>query len=86
MPTQRLPFPARAAASRSPNGARTGTAAPGEVELPTLTDASQQVAGLLGVSKTAEAVVLEPAAGGFAIRYRGAIDAAAPRARPARSA
>jgi thiol-disulfide isomerase/thioredoxin len=51
-----------------------GTAAPGEVELPTLTDASQQVAGLLGVSKTAEAVVLEPAGGGFAIRYRGAID------------
>ena len=51
-----------------------GTAAPGEVELPTLTDASQQVAGLLGVSKTAEAVVLEPVAGGFAIRYRGAID------------
>ena len=51
-----------------------GTAAPGEVELPTLTDASQQVAGLLGVTKTAEAVVLEPAAGGFAIRYRGAID------------
>lgn len=51
-----------------------GTAAPGEVELPTLTDASQQVAGLLGVSKTAEAVVLEPAGGSFAIRYRGAID------------
>jgi peroxiredoxin len=51
-----------------------GTAAPGEVELPTLTDASQQVATLLGVSKTAEAVVLQPAAGGFAIRYRGAID------------
>src|SRR6476469_5036255 len=51
-----------------------GTAAPGEVELPTLTDASQQVAGLLGVSKTAEAVVLEPAGNGFAIRYRGAID------------
>ena len=51
-----------------------GTAAPGEVELPTLTDASQQVAGLLGVSKTAEAVVLEPASGSFAIRYRGAID------------
>jgi thiol-disulfide isomerase/thioredoxin len=51
-----------------------GTAAPGEVELPTLTDASQQVAGLLGVSKTAEAVVLEPAGGGFAILYRGAID------------
>jgi len=51
-----------------------GTAAPGEVELPTLTDASQQVSNLLGVGKTAEAVVLEPAAGGFAIRYRGAID------------
>ena len=51
-----------------------GTATPGEVELPTLTDASQQVAGLLGVSKTAEAVVLEPAGGSFAIRYRGAID------------
>ena len=51
-----------------------GTAAPGEVELPTLTDASQQVAGQLGVSKTAEAVVLEPTSGGFAIRYRGAID------------
>ena len=51
-----------------------GTAAPGEVELPTLTDATQQVSGLLGVSKTAEAVVLQPVAGGFAIRYRGAID------------
>ena len=51
-----------------------GTAAPGEVELPTLTDASQQVAAQLGVSKTAEAVVLEPAGGSFVIRYRGAID------------
>ena len=51
-----------------------GTAAPGEVELPTLTDASLQVSNLLGVSKTAEAVVLEPVAGGFAVRYRGAID------------
>lgn len=51
-----------------------GTTAPGEVELPTLTDASQQVATLLGVSKTAEAVVLQPTSGGFAIRYRGAID------------
>lgn len=28
----------------------------------------------LGVSKTTEAVVLQPAAGGFAVRYRGAID------------
>lgn len=51
-----------------------GTAAPGEVELPTLTEANQQVSNLLGVSKTAEAVVLVPSAGGFAIRYRGAID------------
>ena len=51
-----------------------GTAAPGEVELPTLADPSQQVDSLLGVSKTAEAVVLQPAAGGFAVRYRGAID------------
>ena len=51
-----------------------GTAAPGEVELPTLTDASQQVSTLLGVNKTAEAIVLEPTGSGFAIRYRGAID------------
>ena len=28
----------------------------------------------LGVTKTTEAVVLQPAAGGFAVRYRGAID------------
>ena len=51
-----------------------GTAAPGEVELPTLSDTNQRVSALLGVNKTAEAVVLEPVAGGFAIRYRGAID------------
>ena len=51
-----------------------GTDAPGEVELPTLTDASGQASSLLGVNKTAEAVVLEPVASGFAIRYRGAID------------
>ncbi|HEX8326805.1 MAG TPA: redoxin domain-containing protein [Hymenobacter sp.] len=51
-----------------------GTAAPGEVELPTFTETGQQVSNLLGVSKTAEAVVLVPTAGGFAIRYRGAID------------
>ncbi|MCC3152897.1 redoxin domain-containing protein [Hymenobacter sp. BT770] len=51
-----------------------GTAAPGEVELPTLTDPSQQVSNLLGVTKTAEAVVLEPNSGGFIVRYRGAID------------
>ena len=51
-----------------------GTAAPGEVELPTLTDASQKVAEMLGISKTAEAVVLEPSGTGFVVRYRGAID------------
>ncbi|ALW85393.1 hypothetical protein AUC43_09980 [Hymenobacter sedentarius] len=51
-----------------------GTAAPGEVELPTLTDPSLQVSNLLGVTKTAEAVVLEPNSGGFIVRYRGAID------------
>ncbi|MFD2721535.1 redoxin domain-containing protein [Hymenobacter monticola] len=51
-----------------------GTAAPGEVELPTLADPSQQVDNLLGITKTEEAVVLQPVAGGFAIRYRGAID------------
>ena len=49
-------------------------AAPGEVDLPTLTDASQQVSSQLGVSKTTEAVVLQPGGGGFAVRYRGAID------------
>jgi peroxiredoxin len=51
-----------------------GSAAPGEVELPTLTDPSLQVSNLLGVNKTAEAVVLEPTPVGFAVRYRGAID------------
>ncbi|GAA4362492.1 hypothetical protein GCM10023185_30530 [Hymenobacter saemangeumensis] len=51
-----------------------GSATPGEVELPTFTDASQQVSNLLGVNKTAEAVVLQPDGGAFAIRYRGAID------------
>ncbi len=51
-----------------------GGAAPGEVDLPTLTDASQQLSSRLGVSKTTEAVVLEPADGSFAVRYRGAID------------
>jgi len=51
-----------------------GTATPGEVELPTLTDASAQVSTVLGVTKTAEAVVLEPSPSGFMVRYRGAID------------
>ena len=51
-----------------------GGTAPGEVDLPTLTDASQQVSGQLGISKTTEAVVLQPSGDGFAVRYRGAID------------
>ncbi len=51
-----------------------GAAAPGEVGLPTLTDASQQVSSQLGISKTTEAVVLQPEASGFVVRYRGAID------------
>ena len=52
----------------------TNSTAPGKLDLPTLTDASQQASGLLGATKTTEAVVLQPTAGGFAIRYRGAID------------
>ena len=52
----------------------TNPTAPGKLDLPTLTDASQQASGLLGATKTTEAVVLQPTAGGFAIRYRGAID------------
>lgn len=51
-----------------------GGGAPGQVDLPTLTDASQQVSGQLGISKTTEAVVLQPSGDGFAVRYRGAID------------
>jgi len=51
-----------------------GGTVPGEVDLPTLTDASQQVSGQLGISKTTEAVVLQPSGNGFAVRYRGAID------------
>lgn len=50
------------------------TTAPGQLDLPTLTDGSSQVSALLGATKTTEAVVLQPASGGFAIRYRGAID------------
>ena len=52
----------------------TNPTAPGKLDLPTLPDASQQASGLLGATKTTEAVVLQPTAGGFAIRYRGAID------------
>lgn len=51
-----------------------GTAAPGEVELPTLSDPTQQVSSLLGVSKTAEAIVLQASGNGFVTRYHGAID------------
>ena len=51
-----------------------GTAAPGEVELPTLTDPSLHASNILGVTKPAEAVVLEPTPAGFVVRYRGAID------------
>ncbi|AYA38687.1 thioredoxin family protein [Hymenobacter oligotrophus] len=43
-------------------------------ELQYLTDEGLKTAALLGVSKTPEAVVLQPAAGGFVVRYRGAID------------
>ncbi|WP_165903706.1 redoxin family protein [Hymenobacter gummosus] len=38
------------------------------------TDEGLKTAALLGVSKTPEAVVLQPVAGGFTVRYRGAID------------
>ncbi len=41
--------------------------------LATFSDAGAASAAL-GVSKTTEAVVLQPASGGFAVRYRGAID------------
>ncbi|MET4106571.1 redoxin domain-containing protein [Hymenobacter sp. UYP22] len=43
-------------------------------ELPLLTDEGQKVSILLGASKTPEAVVLQPAGDGFAVRYKGAID------------
>ena len=51
-----------------------GSAAPGDVALPTLTDPASLVSTALGVSKTAEAVVLQPDGSGFTVRYRGAID------------
>ena len=50
------------------------TNADGPIDLPTLTDDSQQASNQLGVSKTTEAVVLVPAGGRFAVRYQGAID------------
>lgn len=48
--------------------------ADGPIDLPTLTDDSQQASSLLGVSKTTEAVVLVPEGGRFVVRYSGAID------------
>lgn len=48
--------------------------AEGTIDLPTLTDDSQQVSAQLGVSKTTEAVVLVPNGGRFVVRYAGAID------------
>lgn len=39
-----------------------------------LRDDAAQVSTLLGASKTPEAVVLQPAGNGFAVRYHGAID------------
>lgn len=43
-------------------------------ELPLLSDEGQKVSNLLGATKTPEAVILQPAGDGFAIRYKGAID------------
>lgn len=43
-------------------------------DLPLLTDEGQKVSSLLGATKTPEAVILQPAGDGFAIRYKGAID------------
>ena len=51
-----------------------GAAAPGSVELPTLSDPASEASAALGVTKTAEAVVLQPEGGGFVVRYHGAID------------
>lgn len=39
-----------------------------------LTDEGQTVSTLLGATKTPEVIVLQPAGGGFAVRYKGAID------------
>ena len=46
----------------------------GAIDLPTLSDDTQQVSAQLGVSKTTEAVVLQPEGGRFVVRYQGAID------------
>jgi hypothetical protein len=42
--------------------------------LATFSDDNGAASAALGVSKTTEAVVLQPSGGGFAVRYRGAID------------
>jgi len=48
---------------------------PGDAaSLPFFTDEGQKVSTLLGVTKTPEVVVLQPAGNGFAVRYKGAID------------
>ncbi|MGI4863213.1 MAG: hypothetical protein ACRYFZ_04770 [Janthinobacterium lividum] len=46
----------------------------GGASLATFSDDGGVASAALGVTKTTEAVVLQPAAGGFAVRYRGAID------------
>ncbi|MBT2557270.1 redoxin domain-containing protein [Hymenobacter sp. ISL-91] len=48
--------------------------ASGSPSLPLLTDEGQTVSTLLGATKTPEVVVLQPVSGGFAVRYKGAVD------------
>ena len=48
--------------------------ASGSAALPLLTDEGQNVSTLLGATKTPEGIVLQPVSGGFAVRYKGAID------------
>ncbi|RFP64434.1 thioredoxin family protein [Hymenobacter lapidiphilus] len=48
--------------------------ASGGAALPLLTDEGQNVSTLLGATKTPEVIVLQPVSGGFAVRYKGAID------------
>ena len=46
----------------------------GGASLATFSDEAGAASAALGVTKTTEAVVLQPAGAGFAVRYRGAID------------
>ncbi|RZK10325.1 MAG: redoxin domain-containing protein [Hymenobacter sp.] len=46
----------------------------GGASLAIFSDEAGTASAALGVTKTSEAVVLQPAGGGFAVRYRGAID------------